>query len=123
MKHRGEISVFLVLMLSVLSSFVIALIMHVRIFISRSEAAYAMNNAVRSCFGEYNKAVYQEFHILLIDSSYKGIDGGCEAVADVERDFLRTLEKCRAVSTESVKQEKAWAKLAGFFMKVIAPLF
>ena len=82
MKHRGEISVFLVLILSVLSSFIIVLIMHVRTFISRSEAAYAMNNAVRSCFGEYNKAVFQEFHILLIDSSYKGTDGGPDAVAD-----------------------------------------
>jgi hypothetical protein len=41
-----------------------------------------MNNAVRSCFGEYNKAVFQKFHILLIDSSYKGQEGGCDAVAD-----------------------------------------
>lgn len=101
MKHRGEISVFLVLMLSVLSSFVIALIMHVRIFISRSEAAYAMNNAVRSCFGEYNKAVYQEFHIFLIDSSYKGIDGGCDAVADHFSSYLEN----STISADSVHVE------------------
>ena len=103
MKHRGEISVFLVLILSVLSSFIIVLIMHVRTFISRGEAAYAMDNAVRSCFAEYNQAVFQEFHILLIDSSYKGTDAGCDAVAD---HFSTYLENSMTVnSLDSVHLE------------------
>ncbi|MDO4974002.1 MAG: cardiolipin synthase [Eubacteriales bacterium] len=48
---------------------------------------------------------------------------GCEAVADVERDFRHTQEKCRLVTAETLRQEKASMRLAGFFMKVIAPLF
>ena len=48
---------------------------------------------------------------------------GCAAVADVERDFLHTQEKCRAVTAETLKKEKLSTRLMGFFMKVIAPLF
>ena len=48
---------------------------------------------------------------------------GCAAVADVERDFQHTLEKCRTISMESVKREKPTMKLMGCCMKVIAPLF
>ncbi len=48
---------------------------------------------------------------------------GCAAVADVERDFQHTLEKCRTISMESVKREKPTMKLMGYCMKVIAPLF
>ena len=48
---------------------------------------------------------------------------GCEAGADVERDFLHTQEKCRAVTAETLKREKLLTRLMGFFMKIIAPLF
>ena len=48
---------------------------------------------------------------------------GCEAVGDVERDFLATQEKCRTVTPETVRQEPWTLRLAGVFMKVIAPLF
>ena len=48
---------------------------------------------------------------------------GCEAVADVERDFRETQKLCRAVSFETVKQESWWMKLMGILMKVVAPLF
>ena len=41
---------------------------------------------------------------------------------DIERDFLRTLNACRPVSEESIRQEKLSLKLAGYLAKVIAPL-
>ena len=48
---------------------------------------------------------------------------GCDAVADVKKDFLRTQQLCRTVSADTVKQERWDLKLLGFLMKVVAPLF
>ena len=50
-------------------------------FTQKSEAVYAADNAVRSCFAEYNRKLYERFHILLIDSSYKAYDSGKDRVA------------------------------------------
>ena len=47
---------------------------------------------------------------------------GCEAIADIERDFRETQEKCRRVTRETIKSEKWTVKLAGFVLKTIAPL-
>ena len=41
---------------------------------------------------------------------------------DIERDFLRTLNACRPVTEESIRQEKLSIKLTGYLAKVIAPL-
>ena len=81
MKQQGEITVFLTLMLSVLAAFVIFLAGKVRLYASKSEAVCAIDNAVRSCFAEYNRELFNRFHILLIDSSYKGIEAGTDPVA------------------------------------------
>ncbi|MCR5302719.1 MAG: hypothetical protein K6E49_09815 [Lachnospiraceae bacterium] len=82
MKQKGEITVFLVLMLSVLSGFILTLARSVKICISKSEAAYVADNAVKSCFAEYNRELFKRFHILLIDSSYKTADHGRNRIAD-----------------------------------------
>ncbi len=78
MRRRGEITVFLALMFSILSVFILLLAQTIRIYISKSEAVYAVDNAVRSCFAEYNRELFRRFHILLIDSSYKGNENGRE---------------------------------------------
>ena len=62
------------------------------------------------------RSLYHHFECALY------LNGG-EAVDEVERDFLHTQEKCRAVTAETIKQEPWMLRLAGFFMKVIAPLF
>ena len=80
MKKKGSITVFLVLMLSIISAFIIELSTAVRSLLAKSEAAYAMDAAVRSCFAEYNRELFERFHILLIDSSYKSPDSGPERV-------------------------------------------
>ena len=49
-------------------------------------------------------------------------DLGVPAVADIERDFRETQEKCRRVTRETIKSEKWTVKLAGFVLKTIAPL-
>ena len=47
----------------------------------------------------------------------------CPAVADIKRDFLETQALCRAVTPESLRQEKWTVRLTGILMKLIAPLF
>ncbi len=79
---------FLALMLSVLSAFILLLVETVRGYVSENEAVYAVDNAVRSCFAEYNRELFRRFHILLIDSSYKGYDGGSDETADHFRTYL-----------------------------------
>ena len=79
---RGGITVFLTLILSVLSGFIIALTGLTKRYIAKSEAVYAVDNAVRSCFAEYNRELFDRYHILLIDSSYKGYEKGRDRIAD-----------------------------------------
>lgn len=47
-------------------------------------------------------------------------DTGC--IPHIEKDFLKTLNKCRKVTYESIKKEKLITKFVGFIMKAIAPL-
>ena len=47
---------------------------------------------------------------------------GCDAIRDMEVDFLQTQKKCRRVTRETIKAEKWTVKLAGFVLKTIAPL-
>ncbi len=47
---------------------------------------------------------------------------GTDCIPDIERDFNETLAKCRAVTHETIKHEKLGYKVAGAFMKIIAPL-
>ena len=43
-------------------------------------------------------------------------------IPDIEHDFQETLLKCREVTEETVKNEKASYKIVGGLMKLIAPL-
>lgn len=45
-----------------------------------------------------------------------------ECIVDIERDFEETLEKCTRITKESIKKEKFGTKLAGWILKVVAPL-
>ena len=47
---------------------------------------------------------------------------GGKAVDKIREDFEKTFEKCRRVTSETVKKEKLAIKLYGFALKVIAPL-
>ena len=80
MKKRGSVTVFLALMLSVISAFIIMLATSVRGYVSKAESASAVDIAIRSCFAEYNRELFRRFHILLIDSSYKCADNGIDRI-------------------------------------------
>ncbi len=43
-------------------------------------------------------------------------------ISDIEADFQETLSKCRPVTAKSIKNEKKSYKIAGLFLKFIAPL-
>ncbi len=45
-----------------------------------------------------------------------------DCISKIEEDFQNTLSKCRTVTPESIKNEKMSYKLAGSFLKLIAPM-
>lgn len=45
-----------------------------------------------------------------------------ECISDIEKDFQNTLEKCREVTKETIREEKWTVKVTGFLAKTIAPL-
>ena len=45
-----------------------------------------------------------------------------DCIADIERDFEETLAKCTRVTKETIKKEKLVTKIAGWVLKVVAPL-
>ena len=47
----------------------------------------------------------------------------CDCLSDMEADFEKTLEDCRRVTVEMLKNRPLGQKLWGWLMKVIAPLF
>ena len=100
-KRKGEIAVFLTLLLAVLSSFVTALAANVQKYVCRTEAAYAVDSAIRSCFAEYDREVFEEDGVLLIDSSYNSEEGGIDRIRE---HFLMYLA-CSLTSSEIVEAD------------------
>jgi cardiolipin synthase len=43
-------------------------------------------------------------------------------INEIEADFRETLEKCRRITKDDIKKEKAYYKILGALMKVVAPL-
>ena len=41
---------------------------------------------------------------------------------DIERDYSDTLQKCRPVTKESIRNEKLSYRMMGLVMKILAPL-
>ncbi|MBQ7500151.1 MAG: cardiolipin synthase [Clostridia bacterium] len=82
---------------------------HAKVFVSDDIKAVVgtINLDYRSLYHHFECATYM----------YK-----TSCVADIERDFLETQEKCRRVSDQTIKDEKLSLKLMGSVMKLIAPL-
>ena len=62
MRNRGTITVFVALLIPVLAGFVLTLSGAVNTYVAESEAELAVDNAVRSCFAEYNRELYDRYH-------------------------------------------------------------
>ncbi len=82
---------------------------HAKVFVSDDERAVVgtINLDYRSLYHHFECATYL----------YR-----VSAVKEIERDFEETLDKCREVTLETIKNEKLSYKILGGFMKVIAPL-
>ena len=82
---------------------------HAKVFVSDDTKAVVgtINLDYRSLYHHFECATYM----------YK-----TECIADVEKDFQETLSKCRAVTSETIKNEKFSYKLMGSLAKMISPL-
>ena len=82
---------------------------HAKVFVSDDIKAVVgtINLDYRSLYHHFECATYM----------YK-----TDCITEIEEDFVRTLEKCREVNEETIKNEKLSAKLLGSIAKVLAPL-
>jgi cardiolipin synthase len=82
---------------------------HAKVFVSDDSKAVVgtINLDYRSLYHHFECATYM----------YK-----TDCIADIEKDFLDTLAKCRVVTAETIKNEKFSYKLMGGLAKMIAPL-
>ncbi|MCR5420913.1 MAG: DUF5702 domain-containing protein [Lachnospiraceae bacterium] len=76
---KGEITVFLSLILASLLGLMSVLIESARLSLMRMNIESVMDSAIHSCFGEYDRKLYDRYDLLFIDSSYRG-----ENSADIE---------------------------------------
>lgn len=82
---------------------------HAKIFVCDDDEAVVgtINLDYRSLYHHFECAAYMY---------------GTECIGQIEADFQETLEACRQVSDQTIKQEKWHMKVFGFLLKVIAPL-
>lgn len=82
---------------------------HAKVFVSDDEKAVVgtINLDYRSLYHHFECAAF----------IYRSA-----CIADIERDFAATLEKCREVTPYTIKHEKIFYKVAGTVMKLVAPL-
>lgn len=81
-RQKGEITVFLSLILSVTLSLLCVIFESGRAASIKLQKEVAMDAALRSCFGEYNVKLYSIYDLLYIDSSYKAGNADTENVTN-----------------------------------------
>lgn len=78
--QKGSITIYLALTMSVILSLFVAVIDGARRNAIRVEADCAFDLAVYSVFAEYNAAMFEQYHLLFVDTSYGQADGSTEQV-------------------------------------------
>ena len=83
--------------------------MHAKVFVSddRKAVVGTINLDYRSLYHHFECATYL----------YK-----TDCISGIEADFQATLDKCRSVTPETIKNEKLSVKLVGRLLKFISPL-
>ncbi|MCR5508902.1 MAG: DUF5702 domain-containing protein [Lachnospiraceae bacterium] len=69
---RGEVTVFLALIISLLSGLILVLTESARLQLIRMNTEALMDIGLSSCFGEYDVYLFNRYDLLFIDSSYRG---------------------------------------------------
>lgn len=82
---------------------------HSKVFVSddREAVVGSINLDYRSLYHHFECAAYMF---------------GTDCISDIETDFCKTLEDCREVTFETIKNEKLSIRLTGYIMKAVAPL-
>lgn len=79
-RKSGEITVFLALICIAVISFILVLIRSAKISFIRTRIEGSTDIALISSFSEYNKMLFEKYHLLFVDTTYKGVlDGGDES--------------------------------------------
>lgn len=73
-RKKGEITVFLALILSILLGLLSVLIESARAQLIRMNIEGVMDASLHSCFGEYDRKLFERYDLIFIDSSYRGTD-------------------------------------------------
>lgn len=79
-KNKGSVTIYLALTLSVMLCLLLILVEGARRNAVTVEADCAVDLAVYSVFGEYNRALYEQYHLLFIDTSYEKKEGSLQEV-------------------------------------------
>lgn len=88
-QESGFITIYLALTLSVLLSLILTVVEGARRNAIAVEADCAMDLAVYSVFAEYNRALYERYHLLFIDTSYERQQGSLAQVEEHLEGYLR----------------------------------
>ena len=100
---RGEITVFLSLMLAGLLGLTTVLIVGARLQLIRMNIEGVMDAGLHSCFGEFDQRLLKRYDLLFIDSSYRG---ACDAGIDnAVMHLVRYIEKNIDYSDSAVTGE------------------
>lgn len=88
MIQRAEITVFLSLICASVCAFILIVINSAKIHSEKFQAEALTDLAIRSAFSEYNKDLFNEYGILLVDTSYHGEVGMDESFAKHVEDYI-----------------------------------
>lgn len=72
--RKGEITVFLALILTGMLGLLSVLIEGARVQLIRMNIEAVMDASLHSCFGEYDQRLFKRYDLIFIDSSYRGSD-------------------------------------------------
>ena len=89
-KGRGEVTVFLTLLFSIVSALVLTAVESARAQAIRLMTEQVMQTSIHSCFGEYNQDLWEKYRLLAIDASYRG---GRGSIDDVREHLLAYAER------------------------------
>ncbi len=88
---RGEITIFLALILSSMLGLITVLISSARYRMIRMNTETLTDTALHSCFGEYDRKLFNRYDLIFIDSSYRGEDkAGADNVIRHFTEYIQT---------------------------------
>ena len=75
-KKKGELTIFLALLLTIVIGFLVVLIESVRVQGIRLYIEEVFDMGLHSCLGEYEQELFKRYDLLFVDTSYRGAEKG-----------------------------------------------